>query len=293
MKTVINGRNALVTAALIGGFMGAAPAGAVSVDTWDFRVESAFTSATDADAGSSETTGIIESEFNTSGVFGGNPTDLAWGEPSQDTENSGIGVDGLTPGAGFGTTTGSVMTNGPSVAASQIFHRNNAIDPGTGELDTAVLGSALFLDPTDPDLGGETGLPALTFNINFEETLNSAPCSVDSDQACADIFVIDIEGAGFNVATGAVEQKVDLFDESYLVSIAFGMDQLGVLEDDVCAEAGASSGCIGFTTEESQTTTIDTSFNIRQVSEPGTLMLFGSSLLGLGLVRRLRGQRRA
>lgn len=174
--------------------------------------------------------------------------------------------------------------------STSITHTNNVIGlPST--LLNATLSSSLVLDPTNPN---NPALPAqnINFNIGFVETVNTAPCAVaGSPTPCNDIFVLKggLLNSSFiyNDGTGPSQYFVNIFP---VIS-----NTLGVLPANVCAAAGESAGCIGFTTPENQATTLRFGFAVSTrpltVPEPGALALAGLGLLGMATLRSRRNRK--
>ena len=272
----------------------ASNASATIIKTWDWAIDSAWTDFTDEDAADAPSHPVTGSEDNT---FFSAPTVLSWGEPlNDDDKQSSLKIVGNVDGEP-GRSEGSVNTNGGEVNTGVVIHENFVIDLDTGELETAMLSTALTLDPTDPDFpallpGAPLGV--LEFDVMFEETLNSeVPCPAGDGNPCNDIFIVDVIGAGFTaLGDGKFGFQFSLFFNEFGLTIpadptgmehlvTVSLDSLTALDDGTCAAGGAGPGCIGFITNEGQENQFETSLAIT-VPEPGVIALMSLGLLGLG-----------
>jgi hypothetical protein len=257
---------------------------AAPVTSWDLRIELGFIDWTGTD-GLSSSIGWAEdySSLNYSGPLPGGatwaPQRLSWGGAVK----SAIGVNTDDSAAcrddfECNIVRTGIETDGAAVDTASFYHENNAISGDSIPLRTASLLTQLWLSPSG---GLEVFVGSLAFNINFLETANDGNCFSGSISDCDDIFVLS--GINFDTTAGAVVRDFDFGGYSYRTFI--GITGLGPLTDEVCSLAGAAVGCIGFTTPENQTSTLQSSFRISALTQdipvPSTLLLFSMGLLGL------------
>lgn len=243
---------------------------AALVTEWGFEIDSGFVNYDPAAS-------VDASNTNT---FFNAPSTLTWGS-STGSGRSSLDVGGATNGF----FNGNLTTNGAAVDTVTFTHTNRPVT-GTG-LSTATLADRLMLTPITP-AGPGFDVPELLFNINFIETTNSGTCASVSPTPCNDIFVLDIEGAGFNPANNSLNQNFEYGGTSYNARLY--IDGLGLLTNSECAAASAASGCIGFTTVENQINTFQVALDITtetfEVPETGTLAIFLVGLFSLLVSRR-------
>ncbi len=255
-STAIKRVSHAVLAALGIAVLGTGAAWAVPVTSWNFDLTTTFENAV--------FTSGTGSTINT-------PTKLAWG--NRDPQSSLELDPNVNP-------SGTVFTDGPLVDAGIIMTHNNFVIPLNSKiLDTADLANTIILTANTPP-GSPRSPFSLDFGIHFDETPNTAPCVVSSSATpCDDIFVISHESLNHSFTYDGYTYFLNYFPESVDGGINF-------LDPDVCAAAGASAGCFGFTTEENSSNPLRfgltiTSSPVRIVPEPGILGMMGLGLLGI------------
>jgi hypothetical protein len=283
-------------------------ANAALITDWDYLNEAGFDQWT-SDAGSIDPTGIDatgETLDDFDPLFGGElPKSLAWGDPysaeNPDLKKSALNIEESKSG----TVTTSVVDGVGALAFSEgtgLVHENWGV---TGEtLVAATLFDGLFLGPTAPVAFPLAPAPVLQFGVIFEETYNTPTNNICkyaaaeqvgaqgiNQEGCADLFTIVL---GPDVTYTEVGDDIYLTNsfvlpipgyDDYVYTLTTRLQGLEVLGDIDC---GPNATCIGFLTEEDKTNELKAGFAISaaQVSEPGTLAIFGLGLLGLAAVRR-------
>lgn len=266
------------TLLLAGMMLGASPAAhAGFVNSWNFTIDAKFLPES--------ATGTV---FSTTGNGTKSVTDqiVSWGsssgslDPALNTGRSGLKL-------GNDPSSGTIVTNGSAGNTLTVTHVNNSISGNYATLRSTVISSTLtltpVLDPAVPSFPPAT----IDFGVKFSETENSAPCAVTGPgtSVCNDIFVL---------TSGLLNSPFTYDGEDYflnIVNISGGeISALAPLPPNVCIAAGAPSVCLGFTTNERDSTTVQFAVTITgeplTIPEPGVLTLFGLSLVGLASVMR-------
>ncbi|MDO6763548.1 THxN family PEP-CTERM protein [Agarivorans sp. 1_MG-2023] len=280
------------------------------ITDWDYLNDAGFDQWT-SDAGSIDPTGIDASgatrdEFDPVGLFGGElPKTLEWGVPygaeNPDLKKSALAIEE----AKEGTVTTSVVDGVGALVFSEgtgLVHENWGVTGDT--LVAATLFDGLFLAPTAPVAFPLAPAPVLQFGVIFEETYNTPTndiCKYEPTQlvgavginqeGCSDLFTLVL---GPDVTYTEVGDDIYLQNsfvlpipgyDDYVYTLTTRLQGLEVLGDIDC---GPNATCIGFLTEEDKTNELKAGFAISaaQVTEPGTLAIFGLGLLGLASVRR-------
>ena len=248
---------------------------AAIITEWGFEVDSGFT---EYEPAASITTDNVNAFWNA-------PSTLSWGTGASGQSSFDVG------GATNGNFVGSLFTDGAAVDTVTVTHNNNPITGTT--LGSATLSDRIFLTPLDGSgtpVGPGFAPPNLLFDIVFEETLNSGTCAVPtSPTPCNDIFVLDIENAGFDTSNNSLNQNFEYDGQGYTARLFIA--GVGVLGDAACAAAGSASGCIGFTTVEGQENTfqvVDITTRTIDVPEPGIIAILALGLLSLSLSRKAK-----
>ncbi len=174
-----------------------------------------------------------------------------------------------------------------TAAGASLQHNNYPIYPPS--LTGATLHDTLNLTALTPTSSSSPGLlPAIDFNIAFDETTNSSPCGFPSTSVCDDIFVL--LGGFFN-------QSFVYDTNTYYVNIfPTSGGVLSILPNATCAQvhsvnsAAPVAGCFGFQTPEDSSTALAFGYTIStlplSVPEPATLALLGFGLVGIAVSRR-------
>ena len=286
--------NMVITTIALGGMLCATTVFAFPIVTdWSYTIDSGFMSWTNSSNSTIGTptsnvgTGITTSDFNT---LLSNPSKLSWGTGTNGQSSFSVGS------ASGGHVEGNLLTDAAAVNTVQVIHNNQPISGTT--LTSAVLFDQIVLNATAPagSVGTLTPNQTLNFLINYVETPNATPCVAPSPSGnpCNDIFVLDVQGAGFNPANQSLNQNFIYNGNPYNAQLFIsGLNFLTAAE---CSTAGSSnSHCLGFTTIEGLSNNFQVSLAITTqqffpVPEPSILLLFGAGLCGMGWMNSRRQQ---
>ncbi len=250
-----------------------------------------------------DTGGATADEFDP--LFGGElPKSLAWGTPygavNPQLIKSSLEIDDAQSGQ-VSTSVVDGVGALDFVTGTGLTHENWGVTGST--LSSAVLFDGLFLQPLAPFVGPALPAPVLEFDVLFEETYNTPTndtCKYGdtkvgeagiNEAGCADLFTLVLDdGVTFTEVGDDIYLQnsfilpIPGFDD-YVYTLTTRLQGLTVLDNLDC---GPDSTCIGFLTEENQKNELKAAFAISaaQVTEPGTLAIFGLGLLGLASVRR-------
>lgn len=255
------------------------PAHAIVLE-WGYSIDNHFSAATYTSGNGVKT------------PAGSGVTTLFWGNEFNNANNSSLVISNNPIAGSVDTYLGNVP---PQVApylgsTLSLTHNNHVISNSAASLTTTTLSSAVVLTPLDHPLNPGFPIGPVPFNISFTETPNSGTCAVsDSPTKCNDIFVLTAGLLNFNFdydagdGDGLLTYYINIFPTSGGV--------LSLLENSACQAAGVAAGCVGFSTPENQSSTLDFGFTISSnplntVPEPGVLALVGLGLLSLAGIRR-------
>ncbi|WP_432452671.1 MULTISPECIES: THxN family PEP-CTERM protein [unclassified Agarivorans] len=281
-------------------------ANAVLITDWDYLNDAGFGTDYTSEAGDATgvtATGATLDQFDP--LFSGElPKTLSWGQPYKAVNPNELQSSLAIDDSKTGSVTTSVVDGVGALAFSEgtgLTHENWGVTGDT--LVSATLFDGLFLAPTAPVSLPPTAAPALQFQIQFEETYNhptGGTCeyggTLDGEvginqSGCADLFTIILDddvsftqdGDAIFLSNSFVIPADGLDDYEYTLTTR--LLGLTFVENVDCPEGKT---CIGFLTEEDNTNTLEAAFAIsaREVTEPGTLAIFGLGLLGLAGLRR-------
>ena len=284
MKTV-KALMAVVAIAAVLGFAGLATAA-----TFNVEVQVGWINSTGSCDGGSNCLGFLGTGGNgVDPLFSGTSTRLNW-------DNNTAGIDSylsigalpdvngfppavaVNPAAPLGSGTTTITSGGPAVTTAQIRHTNNAIDANDDFLGNITVRTLLRLsEQDDTPIIDETNGGLLDVPVSFLETNNSAPCTETSNSLgsiCDDQFTF----IGLNAD---IPLTVD--GQNFILHVR------GLLPANTCEDAGG--GVVNCLTREGEINDRFVQISLEQVNIvplPGTLLLLGIGMLGMGAALRKR-----
>ncbi len=255
MKKILKGSGLAI--ALMLGFA-ASPVNAMPIPAWDFSIDSGWANALDQ-AGRAE--GAAGATLLTSS--GGGLNKISWGT------NLGNGQSSL---AVNDNVSGTLITNGGSVAGASVTHNNVVIGiTNNVALDTVDLVVDINLAPAGNALAP---FGMVTFNIDFFESPNSGTCPSGSTSVCDDVFLLlNPADLSQSFAPG----------DGFIYTLTLALDTSGLSFFEVLG-----NGTLRFLTEEGNSNTLFTNLSITamEIPAPAMLALFGLGLIGVGALQR-------
>lgn len=216
-------------------------------------------------------------------LFNGTSTRLNW-------DNQTVGIDSylsigalpavngfppavnVNPAAPTGSGTTTITSGGPAVTTAQIRHTNNAIDANDDFLGSITVRTLLRLSELDDTpIIDETNGGLLDVPVTFLETENDGNCEQTSNSLgsnCDDQFTF----IGLNAD---IPLTVD--GQNFILHVR------GLLPANTCEDAGG--GIVNCLTREGEINDRFVQISLEQINIvplPGTLLLLGIGMLGMG-----------
>jgi len=181
------------------------------------------------------------------------------------------------------SVSGTIVTNGASVAANMFTHYNSPIWSLYPDLAKAQLSVSIALTSLD---GAAFFKIDRVFEVNFKETPNTGlQCGYglcDNDIFAIVSIAPTLDNLTSSFTFGGYEYTFNYFETT---------NNLKPLAAAACEAAGIATGraCYGFTTPESMATAVQFGFSVTAVPEPETyaMLLAGLGMIGV-VVRRRR-----
>lgn len=319
----------MMVLAMMAGFAQAEPVTTWNYSTDSIFSNSTWTGPAGSSGGFTGAQSTAAYELSWGNATGNFQVDTGNANSNRSALTIGNGVTGSLTGGGpatgsVNTTIGGMPGAGQIGTGISITHWNNPISSLYGTLDGAKITDTLTLTPTAPSYySSSVSAPTLIFNFKFQETANagaygaggyghsgSGYCADGSlagshPQGCPDLFgfsnTLTLNNA-FQYADSGVDGilgNADDFMRTYYASV-FVLDEqnnafpLAQLTTGECGVLGFGSSCFGFSTAEATHTTAKFAFAVTteplSIPEPGSLVLFGLALAGLGVLRQRKSR---
>lgn len=264
--------------------LGAGVAKADIIEQWEYSVQGYFFNyvSNGGSGGVLAGTPGTEHSFNWQGTDYIGYSALTWGLPSGSAANSGVSMSPSAEGA-------VMTTNGGWYDAMTLRHDNNQLTSNSASLQYTQV----FLDMALKEVGGDgyEKYFSTVLEVLFYETVNTGGGSAETDQ---DIFVV------VNIADTYETFEYDgvNYEISFLAPWAAGAGDNPFTElpewaqQYVANATGIGATYFGFVTKEWDITEVVTQVRIDSphapTPEPGTMLLMGIGLVGLGYMARKR-----
>lgn len=261
---------------------GAAKADVLPIEQWEYSVAGYFFNYVPNNGNNGTLAGVAGTEhaFTWQGTDYNGFSALTWGLPSGSAANSGASM--------FPSAEGAIMnTNGGWHDAMTLRHDNNQLTSGS----VSLAYTQIYLTLQLTEVGGEGFVKDFdtVLDVLFYETVNHGGGTAESDQ---DIFVV------INIAD--TYEKFDHNGVDYEISFLSpwsGVDNPFTAlpewaQQYVANATGVGATYYGFVTKEWDITEVVTQVRIDSphapTPEPGTVLLMGIGLVGLGYIARKR-----
>ena len=210
--------------------------------------------------------------------------DITWGTANVGTNTSGLSIAHDPWGLG------SITVGDGYQQIGSFTHSNYVLAPNSDYLNSIMI-SGLF-NLFDPDSNPIAIIPQVN-NLAFYETLNENdidncddpyPNPPGNQTNCDDVFTTE-------VLAGSFDFTIDNYTYTFSFGFQAGSGLTGFIYDTWdFGDGNGEVDVVRIWTAENQASTIFTTarIDVRPVPEPGTLALFGLSLLGMGAYARRR-----